>query len=83
MKQLLTVKTVGSCFILDGWVVRNRVFAIDFVTVRRFGEKPGFFDLWVSGEKPGFCDRTSLQPADSGKNPVSKDCARVSSGVSL
>jgi hypothetical protein len=25
-----------------GWVARNRVFATDFVTVRRFGKKPGF-----------------------------------------
>jgi len=40
----LTVLAVGSCFVFDGWVGRNRVFARYFVTVRRFGEKPGFFD---------------------------------------
>ncbi|MEG3975546.1 hypothetical protein QT970_13120, partial [Microcoleus sp. herbarium8] len=70
VKQLLTVLAVGSCFIFDGWVVRNRVFARIFGDRRRFGEKPGFSRLWVSGEKPGFCDRTSLQPTDSGKHPV-------------
>jgi len=40
----LTVLAVGSCFVFDGWVARNRVFARSFVTVRRFGKKPGFFD---------------------------------------
>ena len=44
VKQLLTVLAVGSCFIFDGWVGRNRVFARYFVTVGRFGKKPGFFD---------------------------------------
>jgi hypothetical protein len=40
----LTVLAVGSCFVFDGWVARNRVFARYFVTVGRFGKKPGFFD---------------------------------------
>ena len=44
VKQLLTVLAVGSCFVFDGWVGRNRVFARYFVTVGRFGKKPGFFD---------------------------------------
>jgi len=35
-------------------VARNRVFATDLVTTRRFGKKPGFSRLWVGGQKPGF-----------------------------
>lgn len=54
IKQLLTVLAVGSCFIFDGWVGRNRVFARIFGYRRRFGEKPGFFDLWASTVGCGF-----------------------------
>jgi hypothetical protein len=55
VKKLLTVSTVGSFFIFNGWAETG--FLREYlVTVRRFGEKPGFFDLWVSGEKPGFCE---------------------------
>jgi len=128
----LTVLAVGSCFVFDGWVARNRVFARSFVTVRRFGKKPGFSRLWMGCQKPGFCQNIcygakiwektrflkigwvarnrvfarifvtvrrfgkkpgfsrlgglpetgflrdpSLQPTNSGKNPVSQDCGWV------
>jgi hypothetical protein len=39
---------IGSCFFDRALVARNRVFATDFVTTRRFGKKPGFFDCAVS-----------------------------------
>jgi hypothetical protein len=71
MKQLLTVFAVSSCFVFDAWVVRNRVFARYFLTVRRFGKKPGFFDFDCEWRETGFLPQTLLQPADSGKNPVS------------
>ncbi len=41
-----------------------------FATTHRCGQKPGFLDRWVA-QKPGFFRNTSLQPTDSGKNPVS------------
>ncbi|MEG4997078.1 hypothetical protein [Microcoleus sp. B4-D4] len=47
----MTVLAVGSCFIFDGWVVRNRVFARIFGDRRRFGEKPGFSTLCASTDR--------------------------------
>jgi len=47
----LTVLAVGSCFIFNGWVGRNR--------------------------ETGFLRDPLLRWEDLGKNPVSKDCARV------
>jgi hypothetical protein len=45
------------------------------VITHRFGQKPGFLD-WRVAQKPGFYRNTSLQPTDSGKNPVSWIIAR-------
>ncbi len=51
VKQLLTVLAVGSCFVFDGWVVRNGVFARIFGDRRRFGKKPGFSRLCGSTDR--------------------------------
>jgi len=55
-----------------GWVARNRVFARIFVTVRRFGKKPGFSRLGGWPET-GFLPEYLLRCEDLGKNPVSQD----------
>jgi len=59
-----------------GWVARNRVFARIFVTVRRFGKKPGFSRLGGWPET-GFLPEYLLRCEDLGKNPVSQDCGWV------
>jgi hypothetical protein len=58
-------------------VARNRVFSRIFGDSRESRKKPGFFGARVP--ETGFLRDPSLQPADSGKNPVSLDfyCALV------